>query len=133
MTLHTRSHLLSCTAGAAAMALTALFQNAVAADAGKGADAFDADCAECHSVAKTLRNKKGPSLFGIVDRPAAAIASFDHYSDALKNSHIVWTPAQLDAYIKDPHTVVPGGKMKFDGVADANERADLLAFLAEQK
>lgn len=103
-----------------------------AGDAGRGADSFDANCAECHSIARTLKNKKGPSLFGIVGRAAGQVAGYE-YSDALKASGIVWTADNLDAYSKAPKLRVPGGKMKFDGIADAAERADLLAFLAEQK
>lgn len=103
-----------------------------AGDAGRGADSFDANCAECHSVAKTLKNKKGPTLFGIVGRPSASIAGFD-YSPALKAAGFAWSQEKLDAYVTAPKKLVPEGKMKFDGIADASERADLLSFLAEQK
>ncbi len=101
-------------------------------DVGKGADSFDTNCAECHSVAKLLKNKKGPSLFGIVGRPAASIAGFD-YSPALKAAGFAWTPEKLEVYLTAPKKLVPDGKMKFDGIPDAKERADLIAFLAEQK
>lgn len=103
-----------------------------AGDAGRGADSFDANCAECHSIARTLKNKKGPSLFGIVGKPAATAAGFE-YSPALKAAGFVWTPDKLDAYAAAPKKLVPEGKMKFDGIPDAAERADLIAFLAEQK
>lgn len=101
------------------------------ADAGKGADSFDSNCAECHSVAKTLKNKKGPSLFGVVGRPAGAVPGYE-YSPALKAAGIVWTPEKIAAYIASPKKVVPDGKMKFDGLADAAERADLIEFLGSQ-
>jgi len=117
---------------AAAALATASFTTSSAADLGKGADSFDANCAECHSVAKTLRNKKGPSLFGIVGRKSASIAGAD-YSDAMKASGIVWTTDKLEAYIAAPKTVVPGGTMKFKGLPDAVERADLITFLSAQK
>jgi len=105
---------------------------AQAADAGRGGDAFDAHCAECHSVSSKLRNKKGPSLFGVEGRAAGTVAGFK-YSDALLASGITWTAAELDAYLTQPKRRIPGGKMKFDGIDDASERADLIAFLAEQK
>lgn len=114
------------------LALGASVSVFAAGNAEKGADSFDTNCAECHSVAKTIKNKKGPSLFGIVGRPSASIAGFD-YSPALKAGAITWTPEKIDAYIAAPKKVVPDGKMKFDGLGDASERADLLAFLAEQK
>lgn len=115
-----------------AVALTCPLAARAAGDASRGADSFDANCAECHSVAKTLKNKKGPSLYGVWGRTAGAVAGYE-YSPALKASGIVWTADKLDAYVTAPKKLVPEGKMKFDGLADARERADLLAFLAEQK
>jgi cytochrome c len=106
--------------------------SAAAADAERGADVFDSNCAECHSVAKSLKNKKGPSLFGIVGRPAGSVAGFD-YSEALLGAGFRWDDTHLDRYLIQPKALVPGGKMKFDGLAKADERADLIAFLAEQK
>jgi cytochrome c len=100
-----------------------------AADAKKGADSFDENCSECHSVAKTLRSKKGPSLYGVIGRNAASIEGFG-YSDAIRQRPIVWSRDNLDAYIAAPKKFVPGGKMKFDGIDDAAERADLIEFLA---
>lgn len=116
------------------VALSALaWTGADAADPQRGADSYDANCAECHSLAHSLKNKKGPGLFGIVGQRAAAVPGFE-YSEALKASGITWTPDRLDAYIADPRKLVPGGgRMKFDGVTDPAERADLIAFMAQQK
>src|SRR3984885_736848 len=50
-------------------------------DASAGASVFKTECSECHSV-KEGRNKKGPSLFGIVGRSAGTISDYS-YSDAL--------------------------------------------------
>ena len=38
--------------------------------------------------------------------------------------------ARLDAYLAAPKKFVPGGKMKYDGLAGTAERANLLAYLA---
>lgn len=100
-------------------------------DPGNGALVFDESCGECHSVSPAKRNKKGPTLFDVINRPAAEVPDFK-YSEALKSAHFTWTPEKLDAYIRDPKHAVPGGKMKFDGLEDPNERADLLAFLASK-
>jgi len=99
-----------------------------ASDPKLGADLFSEHCAECHSV-KDGKNKKGPSLFAIVGRKSAAIGDFA-YSDALKASGIGWTADQLDAYLAQPKKLVPGGKMKYDGLPEAKDRADLIAYLA---
>ncbi len=110
-------------------ALGALSLQAHAAgDVEKGKDVFSTECAECHSV-REGKNKKGPSLFAVVGRKAATVADAT-YSDALKASGILWSPDKVDAYVAAPKKLVPGGKMKYDGLASAAERADLIAYLA---
>lgn len=99
-----------------------------AGDASHGADVFAEECAECHSP-KEGKNKKGPSLFNVVGRKAGTMADFV-YSDGMLQSGITWTPDRIEAYITAPKKVVPGGKMKYEGLADAKARADLLAYLA---
>jgi len=101
------------------------------ADVDAGAESFDAHCAECHSL-KPGKNKKGPSLAGIAGRKSASITGFS-YSEDLTASGLTWTNDKLDTYVANPKTLVPGGKMKFKGLADAKERADLIEFLSEQK
>ena len=44
---------------------------------------------------------------------------------------LVWDDPTLDAYITDPTAVVPGTTMDFIGIADAKDRADLIAYLKE--
>ena len=102
------------------------------ADVDAGADSFDANCAECHSLAKPIKHKKGPSLVGVFGRSAGSIAGFE-FSDGMKTSGMTWTQEKLDAYIANPKAVVADGKMKFKGLANAKERADLIEFLSQQK
>lgn len=64
---------------------------------------------------------------------AASIPAFADCSMALKGSGKTWTAQSLDAYITNPKAAVPGGTMKYDGLADAKARADLIAYLASQK
>lgn len=97
-------------------------------DVEKGKDVFAAECAECHSV-REGKNKKGPSMFAVVGRKSATVADAT-YSDALKSSGIVWSTDKIDAYVAAPKKIVPGGKMKYDGLASGAERADLLAYLS---
>jgi len=100
-------------------------------DAKAGNDVFDQECSDCHSV-KMGKNKKGPSLFDVVGRKSGSIADYT-YSDGMRALNVVWDVEKLSAYITKPKAVVPDGKMKYDGLADAQARADLLAFLAAQK
>lgn len=98
-----------------------------AGDVSRGAGVFSAECVECHSV-KAGKNKKGPSLFGVIGRKAASINDFI-YSDAMRQSGITWTPDQITRYVANPKKVVPGGKMKYDGHINPQETEDLLAYL----
>lgn len=111
-----------------AAALALLSPGVQAADAAHGASIFDEECSDCHSV-KPDKNKKGPTLFGVVGRPAGRIADFN-YSDAMKASGITWNQDRLSSYITAPKKTVPGGKMKYDGLGNDQSRTDLIAYLA---
>ncbi|NJD35238.1 MAG: c-type cytochrome [Betaproteobacteria bacterium] len=102
-----------------------------AGDARKGASAFAEECGDCHST-KEGKAKKGPPLVGINGRKAGAISDFA-YSEAMLQSAINWTPDKIDAYIAQPRKIVPGGKMKYDGLADAAARADVIAYVLSLK
>jgi cytochrome c len=120
-------------ARAAAALLLLAGQTAFAAgDAKHGADVFAEECGDCHSPLPG-KDKKGPTLTGIVGRKAASVASFAGYSDAMKSSGIVWSAERIDSYIAAPKKVVPGGKMKYDGLPDAAARADVIAFVQSLK
>ena len=98
-----------------------------AGDVKLGSKVFSAECSECHTM-KEGKNKKGPSIYGLVGRKAATLSDYD-YSGAIKSSGIVWTEEKLDAYITAPAKVVPGGKMKYEGLSNPKARQDLLAYL----
>ena len=124
----TAQHMFS---GIFGLCLLASAGQVLAADAKKGANAFIEECGDCHSV-KEGKAKKGPPLFSINGRKAGSVADFD-YSDAMKQSGIVWTAEKIDAYITHPRKVVPGGKMKYDGLDDAAARADIIAYVMSLK
>jgi cytochrome c len=95
-------------------------------DAGRGEARFQ-DCAACHKL-EADANNVGPSLHGIFARKAGEIADF-RYSPAIKRSGIVWTPETLDKFITDPQALVPANRMPYAGMAGADDRADLIAYL----
>ncbi len=97
----------------------------------KGADTFAEECGDCHSAQG--KNKKGPSLIGVLGRKAGTVADYAAYSDAMKDSGIVWSSEKLDAYITQPKKLVSGGKMKYDGLPEAKARADVIAFVLSMK
>ena len=100
-------------------------------DAKAGSTVFEASCGNCHTV-KEGKHKSGPSLFGVVGRQAATEKNFE-YSDALKAANLTWTPETLNTFITNPKGLVEKTKMKFAGMPNETNRANLLAFLAEQK
>ncbi len=108
-----------------ALLWAALIRVAAADDSGK--DVFEEQCAECHSVLKD-KNKKGPSLFGVVGRKSGSIDGYA-YSDAMRSANLVWTPENLDQYLTYPRKMVPGTKMKYDGLEARNERSALIQYL----
>ena len=87
-------------------------------------------CAACHSL-QPDQSMTGPSLAGLWNRKAGSLDSFSRYSPALKSANIVWNDKTLDDWITNPQHLVPGNEMTFDGIKDARQRADLLAFLKE--
>ena len=98
-------------------------------NATRGQRVFGA-CAACHSL-QPDQSMTGPSLAGLWNRKAGSLASFSRYSPALKSANIVWNDKTLDDWITNPQHLVPGNEMTFDGIRDARQRADLLAFLKQ--
>lgn len=82
----------------------------------------------CHSLDE---NDVGPLHRGVVGRSAGAVPGYA-YSNALRKSGIVWTPANLDRWLSGPQAMVPGSKMFFS-IPAAQDRADIVAFLAKSK
>lgn len=82
-------------------------------------------CQGCHSID---RNRIGPMHKGLFGRKAGSVPDFD-YSDAMKNSGIVWTEVTLDQFLQGPRKMVPGTKMTFVGIPKPQDRADLIAYL----
>ena len=51
----------------------------------------------------------------------------------MKQSGITWAPDKIDAYVAAPRKIVPGGKMKYDGLPDPAARADVIAYILSLK
>ena len=97
-----------------------------AGDVGRGKTVF-ARCVACHDL-NTGAVRMGPSLKGIMGRKAGSAANFG-YSSAMKSKGVTWSPDTLNAFLAAPMKYVPGTRMGFAGVTDAQERADLIAYL----
>lgn len=90
-----------------------------------------ARCANCHQVGPGARNVFGPELNGILGRRAGSLPDYA-YSPALRQAGFTWDEARLAAFLRDPQQVVPGNAMRFWGLGDDEQIADLLAYLRSQ-
>ena len=112
-------------AAAAASELPALLAKA---DAAKG-ETTAAICKACHAFEAGAPSPIGPNLHNVVGRKIASVEGFN-YSPALKaHAGEVWTYEHLDAMIHKPADFAPGTLMAFPGLPDAQQRADVIAFL----
>jgi cytochrome c len=109
--------------------LIAIVPRAVAQDTAAGEKDFLV-CRACHQIGPLAKNAVGPVLNGVVGRKAGSIEGYV-YSDANKNSGLVWTPEELDKYLTSPQAVVPHTKMIFPGLKDEQKRKDVIAFLEQ--
>lgn len=87
-------------------------------------------CIACHTIEQGGSNGIGPNLYGVVDRPRAALANFA-YSNAMKAKGGLWDEAALDAYLEQPMMAIPGTRMAFAGVIDPADRKALYLYLQE--
>jgi cytochrome c len=92
-----------------------------------GAQLFANNCRRCHST-DADRKSYGPLLEGVVGRRAGSVEGFP-YSEALKNSGIVWTDAALRAWMEDNTGFLPGTRMRHVGIDDRTVQDFILAYL----
>jgi len=85
-------------------------------------------CMGCHSLDE---DDVGPKHRGVVGRVAGSVPGYA-YSPALKNSGLTWDAPTLDRWLTNPQALVPGAKMFF-ALPNAQDRADVIAYLAEQR
>ena len=112
-----------------ALAVIASSATALAQDAAAGKTSFN-KCLACHAVGEGAKNKVGPVLNGLDGRKSGTVEGFS-YTDANKNSGIIWNKDQFLDYIRDPKARISGTKMVFAGIKKDNEAADLWSFLAQ--
>ncbi|KAF2406311.1 cytochrome c [Pseudomonas antarctica] len=97
-------------------------------DVVRGQKAWLLNCGRCHQLDV---NSVGPMHRGVVGRHAGSAEGFA-YSEALRESDVIWTPANLNRWLTDPEQFIPGQAMGFS-VENAQVRQDIIAYLATQK
>lgn len=112
--------------GAGLLSAAALCVAESAPNAVRGATVYER-CLACHALAY---DRTGPRHCGLLGRKAGSVPGFP-YSPAMRASGIVWDEAALDAFLRSPMDKVPGTSMGYAGIPDAQERADLIAWLRQ--
>ena len=71
----------------------------------------------------------------MIGRTAGTEESFaSKYSKAMiaaGEGGLVWTVEEIDRYITDPRKAIPGNKMAFPGLKKEDERANVIAYIAQ--
>ncbi|MFY9479390.1 MAG: c-type cytochrome [Aquabacterium sp.] len=86
---------------------------------------YEAQCLQCHALD---HHRIGPLHQGVMGRLAGTAPGYD-YSTGLKKSGLRWTPETLDRWLSNPDAFVQNQQMDYQ-VEDAQERADIIAYLA---
>jgi len=94
----------------------------------RGAE-LSSPCWACHDFYGT-QNKVGPHLTGLYGRRAGE-STFGGYSEALRQSGVVWDDATLDRFLASPQRFAPGTTMVSPGIPNAADR-EALRFYIEQ-
>jgi cytochrome c len=118
------SRLITGTALASALATTAVAQDVTA-----GEKTFNV-CRACHEIGDGAKNEVGPALNGVVGRKSGSYPGYN-YSNANKNSGLIWDEATLQEYLKNPKAKVPGTKMLFPGLKRDDDIVNVIAFLKQ--
>jgi cytochrome c len=99
-------------------------------DAAAGEKLFATRCKVCHQIGEGAKNAVGPDLNGVIGRKTGSVEGYS-YSDANKNSGLVWDDATFLDYIKNPRTKIPNTKMIFAGLPKEEDGKNLLAYLKQ--
>ena len=111
--------------------LSSVAESAAAAESGQVA--FNNRCRTCHSV-REGDNRLGPSLHNIFGAKAGSSEGFAAYSQALRNSGIVWNEDTLTKFVTNPDALIPGNNMKpYPGITDETERKQIVEYLKSSR
>lgn len=85
-------------------------------------------CQSCHTLDEGGPAVLGPNLYGIFGTEVGTKEGFD-YSEALEEASFTWTPDQLDQWLANPRSFLPGNKMSFAGVQRPDDRNAVIAYM----
>ncbi len=113
--------------GAAPGTVEPILDLLVSADLAEGKSVAEHACSQCHRFEKG-KIYDGPSLWNVVGRPRGSVGEFD-YSKAFSSLGGTWTYDALNNFVARPTEYVPGTSMQVSGIANPQQRANLIAYL----
>jgi cytochrome c len=116
-------------AAPAAPALEPIGPLLAAASAESGRALAQRNCSACHSFNEGGRAGVGPNLYGIVGKNHAQMEGFNYSAANRALSDKPWGYEDLNAFINAPGRAMPGTRMAFAGLANNQQRADVIAYL----
>jgi len=117
--------------GGAAAADKPIAARLATADPAKGAEVFK-KCAACHTINQGGANGVGPNLYATLGEGIAQGKGGFAFSDGLKKVGGSWDFDKMDAWLKSPRKFADGTKMTFAGLGNADDRANVIAYLNQQ-
>jgi cytochrome c len=81
-------------------------------------------------VGENAKTRVGPVLNGLIGRKAGTYEGFK-YTEANKNSGLIWDEPTLTKYLRNPRATIPGTSMTFVGIKKDEEIEDLIAYLKQ--
>jgi cytochrome c len=119
----------------AIIAFVACFSQPAAAnhtdgDVKRGEQVFK-KCRSCHRIGDGATNRVGPQLNGLYQRAAGSVDGFKYSASMLRAGAdgLVWDHISLDTYLENPKSLISKTRMSFRGLKDADDRADVMAYL----
>jgi len=100
-----------------------------AANVDNGRTIAQRQCTSCHTLNEGGRHGVGPNLWGIVGANHARAEGFRYSAANQAKASEPWDYEALNAFIANPRAAMPGTAMGFNGLANTQQRADLIAFL----
>ena len=94
----------------------------------EGEKLFRLRCGACHSVEPAQPSVVGPPLAGVFGRAAGSVEGFA-YSRAMQAYGKIWTAENMNEFLEKPAALVPGNRMAFVGLSNAEQRELIIEYL----
>lgn len=85
-------------------------------------------CKSCHQVGAGAKNRSGPQLNHILDRPIGSAEKFK-YSKVMAGNGGVWDNETLTAFLANPKKAMKGTKMSFAGLKKPEDIEAVIAYI----